>query len=183
MPDQPPVWNPISRLPPRDEESGSYNAIVETPRGSRHKYKYEEATGLFSLSGVLPAGAVFPYDFGFLPGTKGEDGDPLDVLLLLDDTAFAGCRIPARLLGAIEAEQTEEGETVRNDRLIAVSTESHNHRHVRTLDQLGESLLGEIEHFFISYNEIKGKKFSPIGRAGPDRAEALIREALTDPGT
>jgi inorganic pyrophosphatase len=165
-----------SRLPTLDRD-GSYSVVVETPRGSRHKYKYEEETGLFALSGVLPAGAVFPFDFGFLPSTRGEDGDPLDVLLLLDDAAFAGCRVPARLLGVIEAEQTErDGTTVRNDRLVAVATDSHNHEHVRELEQLGESLLKEIEHFFVSYNEIKGKRFRPLRRAGRERAEALVRE-------
>jgi inorganic pyrophosphatase len=179
MPESTPGWSPFARLPARDDESGDYNVIVETPRGSRHKYTLDEQTGWFSLSGVLPAGAVFPFDFGFIPSTQGEDGDPLDVLLLLDDTAFAGCRVPARLLGVIEAEQTErDGETVRNDRLIAVSSASHNHHHVRTLNQLGESVLDEIEHFFASYNQIKGKKFEPIGRAGPDRAEALVRKAM-----
>jgi inorganic pyrophosphatase len=173
-----PAPPPASRLPTLGDE-GSYNVVVETPRGSRHKYTFEEGTGLFALSGVLPAGAVFPFDFGFLPSTRGEDGDPLDVLLLLDDAAFAGCLVPARMLGVIEAEQTErDGETVRNDRLIAVSTESYNHEHVRELEQLGESLLKEIEHFFVSYNEIKGKRFEPLGRAGPARAAELVRKAM-----
>jgi inorganic pyrophosphatase len=174
-----PSTSPIARLPAYDAEEECYNAVVETPRGSRHKYTWEPGLGLFVLSGVLPAGAVFPFDFGFIPGTEGEDGDPLDVLLLLDDTAFAGCLVPARLLGMIEAEQTErDGETVRNDRLIAVSTESYNHRHVRELEQLGESLLLEIEHFFQSYNQIKGKRFEPVGRAGRKRAEQLVREGV-----
>lgn len=171
--------SPITRLPAYNPEEQCYNAVVETPRGSRHKYNFDPGLGMFVLGGVLPAGAVFPFDFGFIPGTEGEDGDPLDVLLLLDDTAFTGCLIPARLLGAIQAEQTErDGETVRNDRLIAVATESYNHRHVRELEQLGESLLLEIEHFFRSYNHIKGKRFEPIGHAGREPAEQLVREGV-----
>lgn len=174
-----PFPSPIARLAPYNEEEGFYHAVVETPRGSRHKYDFDPGLGMFVLGGVLPAGAVFPFDFGFIPGTEGEDGDPLDVLLLLDDTAFTGCLVPARLLGVIEAEQTErDGETVRNDRLIAVSTESYNHRHVRELEQLGESLLLEIEHFFESYNQIKGKRFRPVGREGRERAEQLVREGV-----
>lgn len=183
-PPEPPPARCAFGLPPRDEETGAYNVIVETPRGSRHKYAYDARTGLFRLSGVLPAGAVFPYDFGFVPGTLGEDGDPLDVLLLLDDHAFAGCHVPARLIGVIEANQTERGRTVRNDRLIAVSAESHNHRHVRKLSQLGESAITEIEHFFVSYNQIKGKRFEPIRRGGPRRAAALVvRGAKSDAAT
>lgn len=180
MAEHPPqAWSPFARLPARNEDSGHYNVVVETPRGSRHKYKYQEDAGLFVLHGVLPAGAVFPFEFGFLPRTLGGDGDPLDVLVLLDDVAFTGCLVPSRLVGVIEADQTErDGETVRNDRLIAVAADSYNHEHVRELEQLGESLLREIEHFFASYNQIKGKRFEPLRRAGAERAEALVREGV-----
>lgn len=159
-----------------DEEE--LNVIIETPKGSRNKYTYDEEHGLFKLGGVLPAGAVFPFDFGFLPGTKGGDGDPLDVLVLMDESAFAGCLVPSRLLGVIEAEQTEEdGETTRNDRLITVASNSRDHRHIVSLKDLNENLLDEIEHFFVSYNEIKGKKFSPLGRFGPERARRLVKQS------
>ena len=81
----------VARLPPFDEESGDLNAVVETVAGSRNKFAYDEALGLFRLKGVLPAGASFPFDFGFVPSTKGGDGDPLDVLVLMDEPAFASC--------------------------------------------------------------------------------------------
>jgi len=92
-----------ARLPPFDDESGTLNAVVETIAGSRNKFAYDEKLGLFRLKGVLPAGASFPFDFGFVPSTKGEDGDPLDVLVLMDEPAFAGCLVPARLLGVTPA--------------------------------------------------------------------------------
>jgi inorganic pyrophosphatase len=162
------------------EETEELNVIIETPKGSRNKFNYDEEHGLFKLGGVLPAGAVFPYDFGFLPHTLGGDGDPLDVLVLMDEPAFAGCLVPSRLVGVIEAEQTErDGETIRNDRLIAVAADSRDHRHIRTLSDLNEHLVDEIEHFFVSYNEIKGKQFHPLGRHGPQRAERVVREAMT----
>ncbi|HEX8140357.1 MAG TPA: inorganic diphosphatase [Pyrinomonadaceae bacterium] len=161
------------------EDSGDLNVIIETPKGSRNKFNYDEEHQLFKLGGVLPAGAVFPYDFGFLPNTVGGDGDPLDVLVLMDEPAFAGCLVPSRLVGVIEAEQTErDGETIRNDRLIAVAADSRDHRHIRTLSDLNEHLVEEIEHFFVSYNEIKGKQFHPLGRYGPQRAEKVVREAM-----
>jgi inorganic pyrophosphatase len=171
-----------AKLDAFDPDSHDLNAVIETPKGSRNKYKLDERRSLFKLSGVLPAGAVFPFDFGFVPSTLGSDGDPLDVLLLMDEPAFAGCLVPARLIGVIEAEQTEEGETTRNDRLIAVATDSHNHRDVRSLDDLTPNLLEEIEHFFVSYNTIRGKQFRPLGRFGPDRAERLVREGVERAG-
>src|SRR5881394_3501639 len=97
----------LSNLEAFDPDSGELNAVIETPKGHRNKFKYDEKRGLFRLSGVLPAGAVFPFDFGFVPSTRGEDGDPLDVLVLMEEPAFCGCLISARLLGAIEARQKE----------------------------------------------------------------------------
>jgi inorganic pyrophosphatase len=165
------------------EETEELNVIIETPKGSRNKFNYDEEHELFKLGGVLPAGAVFPYDFGFLPNTVGGDGDPLDVLVLMDEPAFAGCLVPSRLVGVIEAEQTErDGETIRNDRLIAVAADSRDHRHIRALSDLNEHLVDEIEHFFVSYNEIKGKQFQPLGRYGPQRAEKVLREAMRSAG-
>jgi inorganic pyrophosphatase len=162
-----------------DSESGDLHVIIETPKGSRNKFNYDEERGLFKLGGVLPTGAVFPFDFGYVPSTIGGDGDPLDVLLLMDEPAFTGCLVMARLIGVIEAEQTErDGETTRNDRLIAIASEARAHREVRSLQKLNETLVDEIEHFFVSYNEIKGKEFKPLGRFGPTRATKLIEEGI-----
>ena len=168
----------LPRLSAFASEAGELNVIIDTPKGSRNKFKYDEGQELFKLAGVLPAGAVFPFDFGFVPSTLGEDGDALDVLVLMDEPAFVGCLVVARLIGVIEAEQTEEGNTARNDRLIAVAAESRNHRDVRSLDMLSDNLVEEIQHFFVSYNEIKDKEFRPRGRFGPDRAEELVREGM-----
>src|SRR5215213_9695961 len=111
------------------DEGGELHVIIETPKGSRNKFNYDEGLGVFRLGGVLPAGAVFPFDFGFVPSTLGGDGDPLDVLLLMDEPAFPGCLVEARLLGVVEAEQTERGgERTRNDRLVAVAAKARNHR-------------------------------------------------------
>ena len=169
----------LSHLDTHATDPAGVHVIIDTPQGSRNKFEYDEELGLFKLGGVLPAGASFPFDFGFVPSTQGGDGDPLDVLVLMDEAAFAGCLVVARLLGVLEAEQTEEdGETMRNDRLIAVAEKARNHKEVRSLGQLSEHLLDEIEHFFVSYNEMKGKKFKPLGRFGPKRAERLIEEGV-----
>jgi inorganic pyrophosphatase len=177
MPGKTSITTPYSSLKPFTEDSDDLNVIIETPKGSRNKFNYDEKLGLFKLGGVLPAGAVFPFDFGFVPSTLGGDGDPLDVLLLMEEPAFVGCLVTARLIGVIEAEQTEEdGETTRNDRLIAVASESRTHKNVRAIGSLNELLVDEIEHFFVSYNEIKNKTFKPLGRFGPRRAQELVAE-------
>jgi inorganic pyrophosphatase len=173
--------NPFRRLSPFCADGHLCNVVIETPKGSRNKYDYDPELGLFRLGGVLPLGAVYPFDFGFVPSTIGGDGDPLDVLVLMDEPAFAGCLVSARLIGVIEAEQTEQGETTRNDRLIAVAANARNHHDLHSLQDLNANRLDEIEHFFISYNVSKGKQFTPLGRSGPERARQIIQMGLNNP--
>ena len=164
-------------LPPFDK-GGDLNVIVDTPKGSRNKYSFDEDLGLFHLSGVLAAGHVLPYDFGFIPGTLGGDGDPLDVLILMDEPAFVGCLIRVRLLGVIEAEQTErDGKTTRNDRLIGVAAKSITHEHLTSINDIDETLIDQIEHFFVSYNDAKGKKFVPLRRSDQDDARKIVERS------
>jgi inorganic pyrophosphatase len=167
----------LNDLPLHDPESGLWSVVIDTPKGCRNKYKYDAERELFRLSKILPLGMAFPFDFGFLPGTQGADGDPLDVLLLMDELTFAGCVVSARLIGVIEAEQTEEGKTVRNDRLIACAETPYNPAELHSLDKLTEQQLSEIEHFFESYNAAEGRRFRPIGRRGRMQAEKLVDEA------
>ena len=94
-------------------------AVIETPGGSLNKFKYDEDLGCYTLSGVLPEGMVFPHAFGFVPRTKAEDGDPEDILIIMDEPTFTGCVVPSRLIGVMEAEQTEDGKTERNDRVCS----------------------------------------------------------------
>lgn len=160
------------------------NVIVETTKGSRNKLNYDPNLGVFELAGVLPEGSVFPYDFGFVPSTKGEDGDPLDVLVLLDESVPTGCLIAARLIGVIKAKQTEkDGKVMRNDRLLAVATHAHTHSHIRHLKDLRPEMTSEVENFFISYNQTKGKCFAPIERKGPEEAVDLVREGMKRVGS
>jgi inorganic pyrophosphatase len=152
--------------------------VIETPKGSPNKLAFEPEYGTFVLRGVLPAGAVFPFDFGFVPSTLAEDGDPVDVLVLMDAPVSPGCIVPSRLIGVIEAQQTEEGATERNDRLVAVAAASAAHRSIHQLGDLSRDLIAQLEHFFVSYNEMKGKQFEVKGHAGRNRALALVRRAM-----
>src|ERR1051325_1025705 len=103
-----------------DAEKGTCRAIIETPKGYRNKFRYDPGTGLFMLGGLLPEGMMFPFDFGFIPSTLGEDGDPLDILVLMDAPAHVGCLIEVRIIGIIQAEQIQKGKTESNDRLLGV---------------------------------------------------------------
>ena len=91
------------KLPPFDPETGVLNLFIETPKGSRNKYVYDNNSGLMKLKKHLPRGMIYPFDFGFVPGTLAEDGDPLDVLLLGEGELFPGCLVKGRLLGALKA--------------------------------------------------------------------------------
>ena len=170
---QHPAWT--SRV--HDPEHDAIYVMVETPKGSRNKFKYEPKLETFILNDVLPAGATFPYDFGFIPGTRADDGDPIDVLLLMDEPAFPGTLVPSRLLGVIEAEQTEDGKTIRNDRLVAVAVKAHDNRDLKTLKDLSGHLVKELEHFFQSYNEMKRRAWKCLGTRGPKQATALLAKA------
>jgi inorganic pyrophosphatase len=166
----------LRKLKPFNRKSGNLNVVIDTPKGSRNKYAFDFKIDAYKLKAVLPHGTIFPFDFGSIPGTIADDGDPLDVLVLMDEPVFIGCLIEARLLGVIEAQQTEEGKTQRNDRLIAVAAESHTYGKLKSLRKLDSKLLSEIEHFFVSYNDARGKKFKPIGRHGFAAAKRLIKK-------
>jgi inorganic pyrophosphatase len=155
--------------------------IIETPRGRRNKFKFDPKHNRFCLGSVLPAGSAFPYDFGFIPETIGEDGDPLDVLLLMDESAFPGCAVCARIIGILEAEQTDDDETVRNDRIIAVAHDAHDYGQLKSIKDVNPNLLKELEHFFISYNEIRGKRFKLLAARGPKPAMRRIVESHRRP--
>lgn len=158
------------------KEKGIRDVVIETPRGCRNKYAYDEKAKAFRLKKVLPAGAVFPFDFGFLPGTKGGDGDPLDVLVILDEPAFPGCVVECRIIGALKALQSEKEGMERNDRLIGVAVASHTYHDIADIGDLNEQVRDEIRHFFISYNEQAGKRFEPKGWADAVEAESIIRK-------
>ncbi len=167
------------KLPkPFQDDGETLNVIIETPRDCRNKYKFNHELGLFELSGVLPAGASFPYDFGFVPRTIAADGDPLDVLVLMDEPAFTGCLIPSRIVGVMEAKQTEDGKTFRNDRLVAAAKDAHNYRDLKSLKDMNKNLLEELAHFFKSYNEMRRKQFEILSLASGAEAHRLVERAI-----
>jgi inorganic pyrophosphatase len=120
---------------------------------------------------------MFPYDFGFVPSTKAEDGDPLDVLVLTDEPLFPGCLVECSLIGALKAEQKEEMSTNRNDRLIAVANQSLLYSETKTLKDLNPRVLEQIQAFFVNYQKVRGIEVRILGHAGPQEALLILAEA------
>jgi inorganic pyrophosphatase len=163
------------------EDSQLAVVIIETPKGSRNKYAYDPKERIFELKKVLPAGMTFPYDFGFVPSTLGGDGDPLDVLVLMDEPAFAGCKLTCRVIGIIEGEQGEKKTMERNDRVVAIEADNHSFAQIKHLDDLGKSFLRELEQFFVNYHALSGKQYRILAAKGPSAAHRAIKRAHVKP--
>ena len=170
-----------ARIAPFDSRD-ILHVVIETPKNCRNKFKYDPDLGTFTLSKVLPEGMVFPYDFGFVPCSKAEDGDPVDVLLLMDEPVFPGCVVPSRLVGVLEAEQKEDGHKERNDRLVAIAIASREHSDVKTIADLNDKMIKEIEQFFMNYNQQSGKQYKSLGQKGPKQAMKLLERSLRKNG-
>jgi inorganic pyrophosphatase len=169
----------LSTLPHQlDLKKGACRAIIETPKGCRNKFDFDRDSNLFKLGGLLPEGMMFPFDFGFIPSTLGEDGDPLDILVLMDAPAHVGCLIEVRLIGIINAEQTEDGKTETNDRLLGVAIHSYDHEDLESISDVSKTTLDQLEAFFISYNKQRGKKFKVTGTGGPKKAIAFLKAGI-----
>ena len=167
------------KLPaPFTKDGKTIHVVVETPRGSRNKYVYNPANDFFELKKTLPFGTVFPFDFGFVPGTLAEDGDPLDILLLMDFPAFPGCIVKCRCLGVIIAEQTEKNKTHRNDRVICIHEDSLTFSHMKTIKDLHPNMLDEIVQFFTYYNHMAGKTFKMLQIRNEVSALKIVRESV-----
>lgn len=161
-----------------DKKKHECRVVIETPKGRRNKFDYDPNLQAFTLGGLLPEGLSFPFDFGFVPSTLADDGDALDVMILMDEPAHVGCVLTVRLIGIMEAEQKQNGKTTRNDRLIAVAVHSYSHENLQSISEINKSLLDQVEEFFVSYNKSRGKKFKVIGVHGPSRALKRLQEAI-----
>lgn len=164
-------------LKPVHKQDGILQVVVETPKGSRNKFSFDPEQHVFTLKKVLPAGMEFPYDFGFLPKTIAPDGDPFDVLLLMDEPAYPGVVVRSRLIGVIEGEQIEGKKKNRNDRLLAVAEANHQYANIKTFHDLPNQFLHELEEFFVNYHKQEGKEYKLLGCRGTDQAMRLIQEA------
>ncbi|MBO9560271.1 MAG: inorganic diphosphatase [Caulobacter sp.] len=165
----------LTRLDHRlDAKALTCRAVIETPKGRRGKLAYDPGSGAFELKRMLPDGMSFPLDFGFVPGTRGEDGDPLDILVLGDEPSAVGTLLTVRLIGVMEAEQTEDGKTVRNDRMLAVASVSHLFGKVKTVEDLDADFVRNLAAFWENYDALRGVQFKLlVVRDGPGAASLI----------
>ena len=158
-------------------EVGDVHVVVETPRGSRAKFAYDPKLETFILSKSLLTGLTYPHDWGFVPSTKADDGDPLDIMVIHDATTFPGIVLTCRIIGILQIEQKSKGKAERNDRLFAVPRRSHSEQALRDVRDLSRPIQDELEKFFIATDELEDKKLKIIGWKGPKVALKAIKEA------
>ena len=154
-------------------QSGTYHFTVEVAATPE-----QQERGLMFRPTLAPdRGMIFPYDFGVVSGTKAEDGDPLDVLVLTDDPLFPGCLVDCVLIGVIEAEQEDKGERKRNDRLIAVAQASLLYSDIKDLADLNPTVLKQIEAFFVNYQRVRNVRVTILEHRGSDKALEILRRS------
>ena len=169
------------RIQPLDKKL--INVVIETPRDSQNKFTYDPELRVFKLKKTLPMGTTFPFDFGFIPNPEGADGDPLDVLVIMDQHAFPGCMVSCRALGILEAKQSEKNKKpIRNDRIVAVADCSVGFGNISDIKELNKGMVEEIENFFIDYNKHEGKKFKPVKWSTAVQAIKMIKKQSKLPG-
>jgi inorganic pyrophosphatase len=169
-----------SRLKPLDSHDRQMlRVVIETPKGSRNKFAFDADEHIFELKKVLPAGMTFPYDFGFVPSTKADDGDPVDVLVLMDEPAFPGCVLTCRPIGVIEGEQLgkHSQRKERNDRIVAVEQDAHSWADIETIKDLGKQFERELEEFFVNYHKMSGSEYRILGVKGRSAARKLVKSS------
>ena len=167
----------LTKLPHKlDADRATCRVMVETTKGRRSKLDYDKKSGVFRLKSLLPEGMSFPLDFGFVPSTSCDDGDPLDAMVLADEAIPTGTLLDVRLIGVIEAEEVEDGRTERNDRLITVSCISRLYADLENIADLEKRFTDNLIQFWTNKNHIEGKEFKCIGVRGPRQAIALIEK-------
>jgi len=168
-----------TRLEPFDAaDKQVLRVVIETPKGSRNKFAFNAEDHIFELKKVLPAGMAFPYDFGFVPSTEAGDGDPVDVLVLMDEPAFPGCVLECRPIGVIQGQQGDKKKKVRNDRIIAVEKDAHSWADVKTTGDLGKHFVRELEEFFVDYHKLSGQQYRVLALKGRAQARKLVKSSL-----
>jgi inorganic pyrophosphatase len=169
---------------PARGENGSVHVVVESPRGSTNKFKFDPGLGALTLSRPLPEGLAYPHDWGFVPSTRAADGDPLDAMIVWDGVSYPGVVVACRPIGVLLVEQTstKTGRREHNDRLAVLPVDAPRWADVRTIDDLSERARSELSHFFEAAVEFEGKDLKILGWRGPEEARKLLDQAVRRTG-
>ncbi len=169
--------NLFKEIPLNENSPEEINVLVEAPKGSANKYEYDEKGGYFIMDRTIYSSVVFPFDYGFIPKTLSEDGDPLDVILLVSNPTFSGCVVKARPIGMM----IMEDEAGNDNKIIAVPVEKLDPRfkEIKDIDDLQEHRKKEIKEFFETYKRLEPGKFVKItGFNGKEIAKKVISESV-----
>src|SRR5580700_1933130 len=161
-------------IPPGTGEAGVVNTIVEIPKGRRSKFEVDKVTGLIKLDRYLYSSSVYPGDYGFIPQTLAEDGDPLDILVMVNEPTFSGCLIEARVVGLFK--MIDKG--VNDYKVLGVPNADPLFVHLKKLEDVPPHFLREVEHFFGTYKQLEGVVTSSLGWIGAEEATAEVRKSV-----
>jgi inorganic pyrophosphatase len=164
----------IDALPPRSPDGGIF-VFVEIPKGSHNKYEFDEELGVFRLDRALYSAVYYPTEYGFVPGTLGEDDEALDALVMVDEPSFPGCLVEARLIGAMVVESASGR---REHKLLAVPVDDPRFAEYGDVSEVPEHRLHEIEHFFEVFKDLEERPVSGRGWIGAQHAERVLRHAI-----
>lgn len=163
----------LSKIPAQPEP-GLVNILIEIAGGSKNKYEYDKDLNAFALDRVLFSSVKYPYDYGFLPNTLADDGDPLDGMVIMDEPTFPGCVITARPIGMLE--MIDDGD--RDEKLLCVPDEDPRFKEVKSLQQVAPHRLDEISEFFATYKRLEKKETEILGWKDADSVKALVEKCV-----
>lgn len=165
------LWRDISpgRNPPEE-----VTAVIEIPSGSRNKYELDKETGLLKLDRVLYSAVHYPSDYGFIPQTLHEDGDPLDVLVMVKEQTFPGCMIDVRPIGVLR--MLDRGEP--DDKILGVPLHDPAHEEYFDIADIPQHTLKEVEYFFSTYKDLEGKRVQVVGWEKSERAMQIVQDSI-----
>jgi inorganic pyrophosphatase len=165
---------------PALREDGAVNVVVESPRGSSAKFKYEG--GVFMLWRPLPAGLVYPHDWGFIPSTRMADGDPLDAMVLWEGVSYPGVVIPCRLIGVLRVEQNRKSSPgrERNDRVLALPVRASHLEWIKSVSDIDPAMRAQLERFFEHAVAFERKDLRLLGWGDAAQADELLKASLKE---
>jgi inorganic pyrophosphatase len=164
---------------PAFSDDGDLHVVIETPRGSRAKLDYDPKLKTFTLAKSLLAGLTYPYDWGFIPATAAEDGDPVDAMVVHEAATFPGLVLTCKIIGVLQVEQHSKGKkSKRNDRLFAVPRASHAEKDLSDVRDLTSAMREELVKFFVATDELEDKQLKILGWKGPNAALKTVKRGI-----
>ena len=164
----------LSRIPAQPKP-GLLNVLIEIPGGSKNKYEFDKDLNAFALDRVLYASVQYPFDYGFVPNTLADDGDPLDGMVIMDQPTFPGCVITARPIGMLE--MIDGGD--RDEKILCVPDQDPRYAHVKSLDDIASHRLDEIAEFFRTYKNLEKKVTEILGWQNVDKVKTLVETCIS----